>query len=273
MKQAQIPIAELRRTTETTRARSSHLRISERDIRQAAREHGPRASVVSICFRHAVVAAKLRWRKILFRRNRNALARAAYCQMKADEFRTLNARQAWANWRTIPRNLAGRLPRRPVFALDLCCGIGDSTGVLAYYCAPGSRLLGYEFNPAFVEAARRRVFYDVSGNYADVQFVVQDILETFRDGSGSPLKNESVDMVNASGAIGCHFDLAATEQVARECARVVKREGLALIDAGQGGVPARDLVALFNRHGFRAIHQARSCVFDRYWQFCLKKIG
>ena len=80
-----------------------------------------------------MTAARIRWRKVFFRQNRNHLACQAYRQMNLEEFQALNARQAWANWRTIPRNLAGRLPQRPVLALDLCCGVGESTEVLAYY--------------------------------------------------------------------------------------------------------------------------------------------
>lgn len=247
------------------------LNISEPAIRRAARERGPQGSMASICFNYAVTAAKLRWRKILFRQNRNSMAREAYCQMRTSEFQALNARQAWANWRTIPRNLSGRLPQYPVFALDLCCGIGDSTEVLAYYCMPGSRLLGLEFNPAFVVRARQRVYRHRGGRQAQVQFAVQNVLETFCDGSGNRLANESIDLVNASGAMGCHFDYDAAAVVVRECARVIKPRGLALIDAGREGAAARELIRLFDQYGFRPVHQARSCLFDRYWQLCLRR--
>lgn len=271
MKHVRISTAHSRPLMPASRRRNHPVKISEPAIRRAARERGPQEGIASICFNYAVTAAKLRWRKIIFRQNRNARACEAYCQMRTSEFQALNARQAWANWRTIPRNLSGRLPRRPVFALDLCCGIGDSTEVLAYYCAPGSSLLGLEFNPAFVARARQRVYRHRDGRQAQVRFAVQNVLETFRDGTGNRLANESVDLVNASGAMGCHFDCDAAAVVARECARVIKHKGLALIDAGREGAAARQLIDLFGQHGFRPIHQARSCVFDRYWQLCLRR--
>jgi SAM-dependent methyltransferase len=249
----------------------SVLRISEKTIRAVAQRRGPKCSLTSICVKYAIAAAKIRWKRIVFRENRNHLACAAYSRMQLAEFQAVNARQAWANWRTIPRNLAGRLPLRPLFVLDLCCGIGESTEVLAYYCAPGSLILGLEFNRAFVAAARARRYSDRSGQPADVGFVAQNVLETFRDGSGQPIAPNSVDLINASGAIGCHFDGDATAILARQCARVLKDGGLALIDAGREGTCARELVRLFAEQGFQPVHKARSCVFDRYWQLCLQK--
>ncbi len=253
------------------RQHESVLRISEKTIRAVAQRRGPQCTLASICLKYAVAAAKIRWKRIVFRENRNHLACAAYSRMQLAEFQAVNARQAWANWRTIPRNLAGRLPLRPLFVLDLCCGIGESTEVLAYYCAPGSLILGFEFNRAFVEAARQRQYYDRSGQAADVGFVVQNVLETFRDGSGQSVAPKSVDLINASGAIGCHFDGDATAILARQCARVLKDGGLALIDAGREGTCDRELIRLFAEQGFQPVHKARSCMFDRYWQLCLQK--
>jgi SAM-dependent methyltransferase len=257
-------------TRPARKPRERRLRIDEAAIRRAARRRGPR-SLPSICWNYAITAAKIRWRNVFFRQNRNHLACQAYRQMNLEEFQALNARQAWANWRTIPRNLAGRLPQRPVLALDLCCGVGESTEVLAYYCAPGSAIIGLEFNPTFVQAARQGACLHASGRAADVTFLVQNVLETFRGENGAPLANGTVDLINASGAIGCHFDAAATAVVAQECARVLKPGGLALIDAGREGTGSQELTALFSRHGFRTVHRARSCVFDRFWQLCLQK--
>jgi SAM-dependent methyltransferase len=220
---------------------------------------------------YAIAAARIRWRNILFRERRNHLACEAYGQMQLREFQAINARQAWANWRTIPRNLAGRAPQRPVLALDLCCGIGDSTEVLAYYCTPGSTIVGLEFNPMFVRAARLRRYRHASGVDANVSFIIQNVLETFRQDDHARVAPESVDLINASGAIGCHFDATATAIIARECERVLKPNGLAFIDAGPEGTGSDDLMSLFAQHGFRPVHRARSCIVDRYWQICLRK--
>ena len=45
----------------------------------------------------------------------------------------------------------------------------------------------------------------------------------------------SVDLVNSSGAVGCHFDVDSTELLAGEVARVLRPGGLAMIDSGPSG--------------------------------------
>ncbi len=93
--------------------------FDEREIRRVARQRGPSDSILVICARMAWHEARLRFeRRINFRREVNLEACQAYCTMQLDEFAAINSRQAWANWRTIPRNLSRRLPSRPVFAVD-----------------------------------------------------------------------------------------------------------------------------------------------------------
>src|SRR5262245_20670589 len=88
--------------------------------------------VVKMLVRQACYEARVRGlRKIPFRSSRNDVACRAYAAITVREFEAINERQAWANWRTIRRNLAGRVPRRPLRAVDLCCGTGRSTEVLA----------------------------------------------------------------------------------------------------------------------------------------------
>jgi SAM-dependent methyltransferase len=210
-------------------------------------------------------------RHVNIRKAENGAACRAYAAMRVEEFRDINARQAWANWRTIPRNLSGELPDRPILAIDLCSGTGDSTAVLAYYCAPGSQILGLEFNPNFVAYARRRGYYDRRRQPADVAFNVQSVLDAFCTPRGKVLADASADLINATGAVGCHFDCRATRIRARECGRVLRCGGLALIDAGRGGAEVDDLLELFAAEGFTPVRQARSCVFDRSRQVCLRK--
>src|SRR5262245_19170499 len=84
--------------------------------------------VVKMLVRRACYEARVRGlRKIPFRTSRNDVACQAYAALTLREFEAINERQAWANWRTIRRNLAGRVPRGPVRAIDLCCGTGRST--------------------------------------------------------------------------------------------------------------------------------------------------
>ncbi len=250
------------------------LELTPRQIRRIARARGPAQSLPGIVLRQAATEYRL-WlvRKVNFRHRDNHAAVSAYCAMDGDDFRGINARQSWSNWRTIPRNLSGRLPNRPLRVVDLCCGIGESTEVLACYAAPGSWLLGLEYSPRFVAIARARArtIRDDRGQSADVHFVAQSVLETFRDEDGRPLADASVDLVNASGAVGCHFDRAATAVLAREVARVLVPGGPATIDSGSSGTSSADLRALFAEQGMERIGDAHSCVFDRYRQLCLRK--
>jgi len=191
--------------------------------------------------------------------------------MTLKDFSAVNCLQSWANWRTIPRNLDGRIPDRPVAALDLCSGIGDSTAVLAYYLPPGSDILGYENNPRFVAAASSRDFPHRDGGAVSVAFRARNVLETFVDRAGNILQDNSVDLVNASGAVSVHFDDGARERLAAECARVVRPGGLANIDALRFGPDKGNLAGIFAGCGFRLEKVSRSCPLDRYVQLSLRK--
>ncbi len=229
-------------------------------------------SVVPQFVRQAWHEARIRyWRQIRFRSRQNEAARRAYAAMETWEFEGVNARQAWANWRTIPRNLHGRIPPYPIRAVDLCCGTGQSTAVLAHYLAPGSEILGLEFSPRFVALARSRSYLTAEGTDARVWFHAQSVLETFRDPEGAELADGSVDLVNSSGAVGCHFDVEATADLADEVARVVRPGGLALIDSGPFGSSPEEVRRIFERGGFERRHEARSCFLDSYLQICFRK--
>jgi SAM-dependent methyltransferase len=248
------------------------LRLSAGEMRRAAERHASILALIQIVVRQACHEARLhRLRRIRFRSRQNEQACRAYAAMNPWEFEGVNARQAWANWRTIPRNLDRRAPDAPVRALDLCCGTGQSTQVLAFYLAPGSEILGLEYNPRFVAVARARSYRTGEGGPAHVAFQAQSVLEPFRDPAGAHLPDESVDIVNSSGAVGCHFERGTTAVLASEVDRVLRPGGLALIDSGRSGTPPEDVRAIFGERGFDAVHEARSCAFDRYRQICFRK--
>jgi SAM-dependent methyltransferase len=160
-----------------------------------------------------------------------------------------------------------------VRTVDLCCGTGQSTQVLAYYLAPGSEILGLEYNPRFVAMARARAYRTREGGPAHVAFHAQSVLEPFRDEGGVPLADQSVDIVNSSGAVGCHFEPGTTARLASEVDRVLRPGGLALIDSGRNGTSEPDVRAIFGERGFDVLHRSRSCAFDRYRQVCFRKSG
>lgn len=215
----------------------------------------------------------IRLRKhVSFRSRENRGAVEAYCAMTIRDFEGINARQRWANWRSLPRNLSGNLTAEPWMAIDLCCGVGHSTEVLAHYLAPGSRILGLEFNPEFVELARTRNYPDSTNREAKVAFRAQSILETFADEHGKPIAPRSVDLVNCCGAIGSHFDASATQRVADEINRVLKVGGLATLDAGPDGTSEQDLIRIFEARGFETVRISKSHVLDRFTQVCFRKL-
>ena len=127
------------------------LTISEREIRQQGPGHA-----LAICWRQWWTERRLAQRGVHFRATDIAAVAAAYRKMTEAEFDAINGRQDWANWRTIPRSLNGRVPDSPLRVLDLGCGTGRSTQVLAWYTPAGSRVTGYELAEPLLEFAQRR---------------------------------------------------------------------------------------------------------------------
>jgi SAM-dependent methyltransferase len=228
--------------------------------------------LVSLFLKQALAEFRVSWRgRARFRRSENAAAVRAYCAMTPAEFEDVNARQKWSNWRTIPRNLLGRLPEGPCRAIDLCSGVGHATQVLAYYLPPGSRILGLEYNPEFVVAAGRRSYRHASGEPARVAFGAQSVLEPFRDAAGAPLPDRCVDLVNSCGALGIHFGAEQIDRLTGEVWRVLKVGGLAAVDSGTEGVDEEQMTALFESRGFQPLSRAKSCFLDRFTQLCFRK--
>lgn len=248
--------------------------FSPAEIRDNARRFGPSGPLVLLWLRRRhLEGALFRNKQVRFRLRDTDSVCQAYRSMDAVEFSGINLLQAWSNWRTIPRNLSGRLPARPVAVVDLCCGIGESTEVLAFYCPPGSQILGLEVSSEFVETARCRRFSRRDGDPAEVTFNAQSVLDPFCDAEGERLAEQSIDLVNACGAIGCHFDPKATTIIAAECARVLRPGGLAMLDSGRDGTRPDDMRRIMDRSGFVYLGRARSHPFDRLWQLCFRRHG
>jgi SAM-dependent methyltransferase len=235
---------------------SSILAISEREIRR----HGP-GPALAVCWRQWQTERQLRRRGIHFRATDPDRVAAAYAAMSPAEFDAINGRQDWANWRTIPRALRGHVPNRPLNVLDLGCGSGGSTQVLAYYCPVGSHITGYEFASPLLEYARRRRYRHRSGRPAQVSFVCQGITETLHDRSGAALRSRSVDVINASGIIGQHLNRQTVIPLLAETRRVLKPAGLALFDAGPTLRPSV-LRTLMGWAGFIYLGHYRSWLAD-----------
>jgi hypothetical protein len=212
----------------------------------------------------------LRRRGIRFRSREAGSVQGAYAAMSPREFDGINARQRWANWRVIPRNLRGRRLEAPLAAIDLCCGSGHSSEVLAHCLPPGSTVLGLDASPELVRVARARASTRTAEEPSSMRFAVQSVLEPFRWPRGRIVERREIGLVNSSGAVGCHFAPPETRHLAREIRRVLRPGGLALIDSGPEGTSGADLVAIFSSLRFEVLGRARSCRFDRYWQYCFR---
>jgi SAM-dependent methyltransferase len=232
------------------------LTIPERDIRR----HGP-GRVLAVCWRQWRTERGLSRRGIRFRDTRPERVAAAYAAMSPAEFDAINGPQDWANWRTIPRALSGHIPARPLRGLDLGCGTGSSTRVLAFYCPAGSHLTGYEFAEPLLAIARRRDYRDRDGRPARVDFVCQGMTETLRQADGDRVPAGSVDLVNASGVVGHHFNHQTVRPLVEELRRVLRPGGIAMLDIGPT-LPGPTLRAAMTAAGFAFLGHFRSWFGD-----------
>ncbi|MGE3807028.1 MAG: class I SAM-dependent methyltransferase, partial [Gemmataceae bacterium] len=235
---------------------TAHLVIDEGTIRR----QGP-GNIVAVCYRQIRTERALRRRGICFRTaDENAVA-DAYRRMSVAEFDLINGRQDWANWRTIPRSLSGHVADRPLTVLDLGCGTGSSTAVLAFYCPQGSRIIGYEFTAALVDIARQRDYRQQSGAAVAVEFVCQSVTEELRQPGGEALPDRSVDVINASGIVGHHLNSTSAAPLVAEMQRLLVADGIAMLDVGPT-LDAKELPRLMAGAGFRCLGRRRSCFID-----------
>ena len=227
------------------------LNISEQEIRS----NGP-GQILAVCWRQWRAERALARRGIHFRATTFDQVLAAYAAMSQAEFDAVNGRQDWANWRTIPRALSGHVPDRPLRVLDLGCGTGGSTRVLAFYCPLGSHITGYEIAEPMLVVARRREYRQRATAIANVDFVCQGVTETLRE------PHSSVDLINASGVVGHHLTPETIVPLIAELQRVLTPTGLAMLDVGPTmfGPELRRLMAEAN---FTFLGHYRSWFGDR----------
>lgn len=222
-----------------------------------ARRYGP-GNVFAVCWRQWRAERALARRGVRFRSTDPGQVARAYAAMSGDEFEAVNGPQEWANWRTIPAALSGRLPDRPLKVFDLGCGTGTSTRVLARVCPPGSEIVGYELAGPLLEQAERRAYRHRTGVRVPVRFVCQPVTETWRLPNGAAVPDGSADLVNASGLVGHHLDPRSARPLRDELRRVVRDGGLVLLDDGPT-LPRRELVRLMRGAGFEPLDRVRSC--------------
>ncbi len=214
-------------------------------------------NVLTVCWHQWRAERALARRGVRFRSTVPEVVAAAYAAMTAEEFEAVNGRQDWANRRTIPQALRGQLPDRPWRVLDLGCGTGTSTRVLAHHCPVGSEILAYELAAPLLAQARRRRYAHRGGVEARVRFICQTLTEPFRGADGRRLVDRSADLVHASGVVGHHLDTRTVRLLIGELRRVLAPGGLAVLDDGPTLPPAA-LVSMMRPAGFRPLGRYRS---------------
>ena len=226
---------------------------------QVMRQNTPR-DFVRMCWRQWKTERQLARRGISIRTSDLDVIEASYSRMAKDDFEGVNARQNWANWRIIPRAMSGLVPNRPLTIVDLGCGIGSSTSVLAFYAPQGSRILAYEMSRPLVSCARTRAYLDRSGERADVRFHCQSITTPLCTSDSAPL-GQRIDLASSSGVLGHHFNVETMQLLAAQLRAVIRPGGLAMLDSGPT-LSATDLVGIMTSAGFVEVRRCRSWPLD-----------
>jgi SAM-dependent methyltransferase len=185
-------------------------------------------------------------------------------------FDQYNFPQVWVERRQIPRVLHGRVPQRNAVILDLGCGPGTSTEVLAHFAHPTWHILGFDLTPHSIDAARRRAeqghFRSRDGHTIRPTFICQNIAHplTF-DGTppprGQPLPDRFADLAIAGGVVGLYMSPRQAGRLLANLARIVKPGGAIALDAGPS-VPQRAMLRLARRAGLRLAATVGSVPLD-----------
>jgi SAM-dependent methyltransferase len=224
------------------------------------RRHGP-GHILAVCWRQWRTERDLARRGVHFRLTDPHQVAKAYAAMSAAQFDAINGRQDWANWRTIPRCISGHVPQRPLRIVDLGCGTGSSTRVLAFYAPLGSQVLGFEIAEPLLAIARARSYLHRSGQAGHVEFSCQAVTEILRESDGTPVPDGTIDVANASGVVGQHLDEHTVGPLVKELDRVLKEDGIAMLDVGPS-LSESQLTGIMEAAAFQKLGHWRSCWLD-----------
>jgi SAM-dependent methyltransferase len=187
-----------------------------------------------------------------------------FSSLHDQDFDNYNLPQAWVERRQIPRAIRGRIPQSHAVVVDLGCGPGTSTAVLCHFASLDWTLIGFDFMPHLIAAARARAqrgeFRNRSGQAMSPHFEQQDIAQPLLV-KGQPIESSTVDFAISGGVVGLYLDLPRAERLAGELARIIKPTGYAAIDCGPA-VPAEILERSMVASGFRLVETVRSFIID-----------
>lgn len=188
-----------------------------------------------------------------------------FAGLSDEQFAQYNFPQLWVERRTIPGAINGRIPSRDAVVLDLGCGPGTSTEVLARFADPSWTILAFDLTPRRIELARQRAargeFVNRAGSVITPEFHCQDIGGTLRRGGGEALPTAFADFAVSGGVVGLYMNARSVTRLAYELRRVLKPGTFAALDAGPA-VGVRMLKEIMSRAGFRHVASYRSAPLD-----------
>ncbi|MDX2148171.1 MAG: class I SAM-dependent methyltransferase [Planctomycetota bacterium] len=180
------------------------------------------------------------------------------------DFETYNLPQNWVERRTIPRALNRRVPAHNARVIDLGCGPGFSTRIIAHFAQPSWNILGFDFVAHYIAEASRHAAAGTIRNRDNLiirpTFRVQSITETLATDSG-PLEASSIDFAVAGGVVGLYLQPPDVATLALELCRVIKPGGYAALDSGPA-IPPHRLKHIMLDRGFAFVELIRSVAFD-----------
>jgi SAM-dependent methyltransferase len=213
------------------------------------RRHVSSWNAILEVLRQLKTESSLNKRHVYYRTTEPARIAEAYRSMSEDEFDSINGPQEWQNSRFIPRVIQSLQLRKPVLAVDLGCGSGQSSQVLGSQLPRGSELFGYDICDRLLARASDRTYRDVLGAPLKARFINQSIAQPLNDPAGRRLDSGSVGLMHAAGVVGHHLTEADVEAMAAEIARVLMPTGFAVLDAGPA-MPRVRLQEILAAYGF-----------------------
>lgn len=249
--------------------KESPLVIPERKIQDSARRFAPSHGLIPAVFRQCWTE----WRARAFqganiRSIENSNVLKAYEKLTPDEFHFVNMRQHWAAWRVIPRSLSSVVIDRPISAIDLCCGIGESTRVLSHFLTPGSRILGIDSDARFIAQAKDTQSTDA----IHCDYRVQSVLMPWQNENGIVVPPASIDLVHSIGALAFHFTTLEIEIIVKNAVRVLRLGGVLILDMRRFSRERGRLLNLISTLGFKHVKCTSSCLFDFTTQESFEKV-
>lgn len=184
--------------------------------------------------------------------------RDGFGSLAGKTFDGYNLPQQWVESRMLPQVIEGRVPVSGARVLDLGCGPGTSTRILAWFAKPDWRIEGLELIDHQVALAKERVaggwFVNRDGERIEPTFRCADVSEP---DAFVAIEDGSVDLAVSGGVVGLYLTPEQGERLIGALRRVVRVGGWVALDAGPS-IPVKALEAMGRRNGFEVVDLVKS---------------